>query len=469
MMNKDLKEVQDLVHFISKEWLHQAGFSIRSLVEVSDSDFINQTTVMIFKKNSDSNDLKQIDIPGTKKKILRYFSGIDDTFQNLISAEESGQFVIGDQNIIIEKDIGPVYAWEIENTWRKNGLSAYGLDRPATILHYKIGRSVQWDSQAKGIREYESLDDLIWFGLVADGERRPEYQNWRFKEYGIHLIVPHWHAYIDKLEVTDKENIVNLGTDIGTPVWKHISLRYKRKHESGESFPAIISQLSDVGTSRLPNERPDVRQTEVDVFLDSDERGKSFWVDHETAEKVMSETNYGVVIHRLFDPQLNLFKSKLLEPKKDAVGFEWAVMLLFHLAGYRTEWWGYQSHMGKNRPKDCPIEQNEVDLVAIDDNSRTVLAIECTTSEGDISKKVESVAARAVRLKGENAWPKVVLPVLCIPLGATELIATGHPAAFSAQVRILNKEDFTKIIDMIVAGRSIKDISKIIDLGSHGI
>jgi len=476
-MTSNLAIVEELVRSISKNWFPNAGFSVKSLLEVSEPDHFNQTTVMIFQKTPDSKKTIQADMIGNRKMIIRQFLSIDDTFQNLINAEKYGKFTLGGFDILIQKDVGTPYNWSIEHIPRRNGLSYYGLDRPATVLMYSIGRSVQWQIPVKGIEKFDSLDDLIWFGLVAEnGIRRPEYSSQRFKDYGLHLVVPHWHGYIDKIELLDKETIVCLGSDADLSIWKHILLSSKQRHDDGKFSPLQHHTISDDGTSKFENEGLDVRSTNITISYDPDNKGESIWIDSESAEKVFSENNYNLAIHQIFDPQSHILKSKLLEPGDDAQGFEWAIAVLMHIVGYRTEWWGYKKNLKRvsksqasKKIERLPIGLDEVDLIAIDDDLRTILAIECTVSQGDISKKIEALAARAVKLKKELPWSKVILPVLCISLGREQLLAAGYGACFTAQVRIMSKDDYSRILDMVISGQPHIEIVKVIMAGSLGV
>jgi len=466
-----LEVVEELVRDVSRKLFPNSGFSIRSLIDVSGQVIQNQSTVLIFQNLPDSKQSDQIDIPGTKQKILSRFSSIEDTFLLLENAEKDGRFTLNDQNITILKDIDTNYAWEIDHVWRDNGISSYGLNRPATILHYKIGRSVPYQILPGGGGNFDSLDDLIWFGLVAkEGVHRPQYPNRRFNEYGVHLIIPHWHAHIESLEVLDEKSIAYLGTDADASIWKHITLACKRKHDDGKFSPTELVAVPDDGIIVLENKEPDVSSVEITLNYNPDNAEVGFWTDQQRAEKTFSKNNQSLITHQTFDPQSNILKSKLLEPGTDSQGFEWAISVLMHLAGYRTEWWGYQGkNQGlKKKSNKYPEGVEELDVFAIDETG-TILAIECTTSQGDIPKKIAATAARAVKLKKENPRSKRILPMLCTSLERDELIAAGYGAALTGQVRIMSKGDYRMILEMIVSGRLPSEIAEYITVRSIGI
>jgi len=152
--------------------------------------------------------------------------------------------------------------------------------------------------------------------------------------------------------------------------------------------------------------------------------------------------NDALLIHGIFDPQVDLLKRYLKGEGRDAArDFEKGVAWLFHSAGFRVAHYGSDERI-QGGPTGDP------DIIAFSSSNGPILVVECTTKPGRVTEKLEKLHSRANLVRRKLARRRIV-QVLATSATRDELAPGVINEAAQNEVSVLTRFELFKILGMI--------------------
>ena len=177
--------------------------------------------------------------------------------------------------------------------------------------------------------------------------------------------------------------------------------------------------------------------------------GEGYWVDQAREEGKSSATNARLAAHELFFQDERFLENRLSGVEGIASEFEWAVCTLFHLAGYDVDWWGLRKAFKGHRKKGV----HEIDLMAFNESGKKVLAIECTTKDGELQDKIQSLSSRCVSLEERlKPFGWSVLPIICTTMSKAQIESWKQNSGQQPRLRIFGGDELNGILTKVKTG-----------------
>lgn len=429
-------------------------FHVWSLLESTDGQNVNVTTVLKFAESQNGRVSGFQEIPHTNMKILKGMVDVEAAFDLVKDALENAQFDFRGQTVYLDQ--GEHTIQPSQNSSRIQSALIHGTVDSTSSISYTSRESLPIvPSGFRLMGVYPTISEMIWFeALSVDGTRPNNLSSPIVRNRGVHMVVPHWYARLKTVQVTDDEVSIELDSNTDRRLWDLVRIRVTMHYHDNTVSRSTIHRIDQDGRCIIPSKKKTIRSAEVDALLLPEGGSELCWIDTKYGEKLASATNVRFGIHKFFDPDSQTLRDSLLKPQDNSTAFEWAVAVLLHLAGYEVEWWDFPQRVRRLKTKP-----HEVDVIAVDSAARKILAVECTTSEGDLGKKISSVGARAAELKATCPEDWYVLPVVCIPLTEAQRVVAGY-GSFAGLVRILDADSLRRTLNFIESGYTHDALAK---------
>lgn len=453
------KEIKALSEAISRAAPSTMGYSVRSLCEIDGDKTYNIFTILRFSVDDGRGASAEI-VSGTRLQVLRMWVNLDKGNQVIADASDKRHFTLGSREIDFFPDVRP-YLWQ-ENTdvWLRDNFSGYGMDRPGRIALYTNGGPLPTvDKRSLLATGYDTLSDFIRFRLVSDtGAIKGYYPT--FQNPGMFVVIPHWHASIGSIEIVDTRAKVTVKSDFGDSLFDNLRLSCKVYTQGGETVSRIFKPLGHDGVIAISDLDDNISRIEVNLYFEP-VTGEVFWVDRAMEDGKSSATNARMAAHSLFFQDDGFLEKRLSGEEGTTTEFEWAVCTTFHLAGYQVDWWGLRKGVKGQKKKGV----HEIDLLAFNEPFKKVLAIECTTKDGELQDKIQSLSSRCTVLEEKLkplAWS--VLPIVCTTMSKAQIEAWKQNSGQQPRLRIFGGDELKNILEKVKAGTPFNLVAMAIEM-----
>ena len=232
-------------------------------------------------------------------------------------------------------------------------------------------------------------------------------------------------------EAIDPEHIFLSVIDYGRETYRY---RVNLKGGKIEKSPPYVSvsksfKIKDVADAQL--------------YLFSSKMKKYGYCDQRLVRNLKSILNPRVAFHEFFDESSGRLLQWLKGETKEYIAdrFEYAVVTLLHMCGFRTEWLDYHG-----------IAQRAPDILAFCPDPELVIIGECTTKMPDVNK-YKTLKKRTDNLKAE--FEADVYPVI---FTSVQMRTNEQNEAWKYDVSLVTPKTLKKLHDMASRAKPLKEI-----------